>query len=605
MVTNMEMESLLEEKRDMENFTVLLNEVLRETDDESLKEEVKSNLREISQAYRFFVVGAEKTGRTAFLRRCFLENRKELLAMGETEGILELRYGVREAVIPVENGYNRRFVPDSALEGIALIDVGGREFYQRERAAELAKSVDVILAIFSAENIQDEYTWDFIEKNALKKRVVCILTKADLYPDEIVEKKRNKLLDYMEELQLSVPVFAVSDKEEDLDAYEKIKSYISKNIIGIDPAEKKKKDNFYMLIKIYGKLKNSVEKRNRQYEEDKRILAIMDKRIKEFYDSQEGEIKKLKDVIVRTIREEIDNYQRSILRQFEPGELKRNPNTQKKKVFMDWLQHEVNRYETILNNRISEQTNKVMRHYITDIDDVCSKLQECMEEREAFLEECDFFYGSLAKSKSAMVRNTMQVVSENHKDYQTLMQASGELFDKIWEERRKRDRKVAVTTAASTVVTATAGAAGAVTVANLLAGGGAAAAGGIAAAPVLATVMAALILGSVGYEAGKKLGEMYFDGKLEKNTEKYIGEFKESIKQTRELMENKTLEKLEELFQNEFTTLDRNLLQFRATTNIDAQKVPLLESKVQELESLIERLKNFSNVELEAGGNYL
>lgn len=569
-----EMKLLLENRKRMEDFTVLLSEVLKETDDEKVKEEAKAFLGEISQAYRFFVVGSEKTGRTTLFRNCFLERDEQYISREETEGIWELRYGAQDMLLQVEEGYHRKFITNAALDGLVLVDVGSRDFYKTARGSELAKSADVILAVFSADNIQDDYIWDFIEKNAVGKKVVCILTKADQYPPEIIENKKKKLLGYMKDIHLTTPVFAVSDQDGWQDSYEEVKDYIRRSIIGLNPAEQKKQSNFYALAKTQNTLKASVEKRSQQYAEDQRILAAMETHINEFYDVQEEKIKVLKAGVVQIIREEIQNYQDSILRQFDPRELHRNPNTENKKVFMDWLRHEVNRYETILNNRVSEQTNKVMRQYIAEIDEICMELQDYLKNRKNFLNENDSFYGSLAKSRTTIVKRTQQVALASHEDYMTLLAASEELFNKVWADRRKRDLGVAATATAASVVAGAGGVAGLALVLS-------------SSLTLPWIVVGALVLGTAGYEAGKKLGELFFDGKLIENTEKYIGEFKENIAGIKDLMESKTLEKLDELFNNEFQLLDKNLLQFRTMTNIDARNVPLLESKMQEMESLL------------------
>lgn len=562
----------------MEACAVLLQDVLKETDDEKVKGEVRTFLSEISQAYRFFVVGAEKSGRTTLLRNCFLEGDEQLLPREETGGIWEIRYGAREAVLQVADGYNRRFISHAILDGIALIDAGGPGVYKREQSSELARGADVILAVFSAENVQEEYTWNFIERNAVGKKVICVLTKSDLYPPEIIEKKKRQLLDYMRDLGMSAPVFAVSDRQDSQAAYREITAYVRRNIIGQNPTEQKRQNNFYALVRIQNTLNESVEKRVRQYAEDKRILSLMEARIRTFYEGQEEKIRTLKDDVARVIREEIGRYRDSILRQFDPKELKRNPNTGSKKVFMDWLRHEVERYETILNNRVSEQTNKVMRHYIAEIDDICRDLQDYLESRDVILADTDAFYGSLAKSRTTAVSHTRQVTLASHEDYMTLLAVSEELFDKVWAARRKRDSQVAVTTTVSTVATGIAGGAAALLLAP-------------EAAAFTAAVVAALVLGTAGYEAGKKLADMLFDGKMEKNTEKYIEEFKTNIEATRELMESRTLERLDELFDSEFRALDKNLLQFRSMTNIDAKNVPLLESRMQEFGSLMEQFE--------------
>lgn len=567
--------SLAKQRKFMEEFAVVLTSLVKDADDEAIKQEVKSFLTDVSQVYRIIVVGGEKTGRTTVLRNCFAESDEHIFTKEETYGIREVRYGVKEAVIQVQEGYTRKFVTDSCLEGLALFDVGSRDIYKSELAHNLAVGADVVVAVFGADNIQDDYVWDFIEKNAIGKKVVCVMTKADLYPFEVIEQKKKKLLSYMQELKLETPVFTVSDANNAQEGFEAVRKYIRSNIVGMDPAEQKRQDNFRTMLRVQKDVKTSVEKRCRQFETDKKILLMMDKRIKSFYNAQEEKIDELKREVVKVIREEINNYQNSIIKQFDPKELNHNPNIANKKTFMEWLQHEVNRYERIMNSRVDEKTQRVMRNYISEIDDVCTELQEWLERRENILEENDMFFGTIAQSKSTIIKRTTHVTEQTHEDYLTLINASEELFDKVWAARRRYELQAAVT---STVTTAASVATG-MAVATML---------NVSIAPVTA-IVAGLVLASVGFEAGKVLAEKLFDGKLIKNTQKYIDEFKQKIVDIRDNMEQQVMKKLDELFETEFQSLDKNLLQFRTATNIDAKNIPLLESRLQDMEILMKQ----------------
>lgn len=565
--------TLTERKKEMEAFTLLLSEAVKETDDEEIKQHVRDFLAEAAEAYRFFVAGREKTGRTTLLRNCFFEGNLETLGQEETEGILEIRYGAMDTVVQVENGYSRRFCTAKMLEGLVLYDIGGRNVYKSSRAGELAAGADVILAVFTAENIQDDYTWDFIEKNGISKRVVCILTRKDLYTPEEIDKKKRKLREYMQDLGISSPVFAVSDKDIAREGYEEIRAYICKNIIGQNPSENKRVEHFQKMVKLREELAVSVEKRSRQFREDSELLALLETRIREFYRGSAEEIDVLKKEVVQAIREEIENYRTGIIRQFDPGELRRNPNTKNKKAFMQWLSHEVERYERILNNRVDEKVQRVMRHYIARIDEVCEEMTEALQGRKSFLEETDRFYGSLAASKTTVVEKTRQVTELNHKEYMTLLSASVELFEKVWKERKRYELKMVAATGASTALTAVIG-------------------GGIGFVLLAAegAVVGALVLGTVGYAVGKLLADKIYSGRMEDNVNQHIEEFNQNVTEIRENMEEQVLQRLDELFQSEFQMLDRNLLQFRTMTNIDAQNVPLLENKLQEMNALFKQI---------------
>ncbi|MBQ9134559.1 MAG: GTPase domain-containing protein [Lachnospiraceae bacterium] len=577
-----EITCLTKHRRQMEDYAVLLNTLLKDTDDENIKSEAKSFLTDVSQIYRILVVGGENTGRTTVLRNCFAKGDELTFPREKTIGIREFRYSVQEAVVPVENGYIRQFVANPDLEGLALFDMGNRETYQSETTQKLAVNADVIVAVFSPENIQDDYVWDFIEKNALGKKVVCVLTKADLYPSEIIEQKKKKLLGYMQDAKLVTPVFAVSDTADMSNGYDIVQKYIRSNIIGANPAEQKKQEQFQAMLTLQKDFRSSVEKRCQQFETDHQLLMQIDACIRDFYDTQETKISSLKKEVSDVIFEEITKYQNTILKQFEPSELNRNPNIENKKAFMKWMQNEMDHSEHILNNRVNAKKDQVLRHYLADIDDVCTKLNNWLVCREITLSEKDLFFGTISQSKSTITNRTIQVMEQNHKEYQTIINASEELLNQMLAARNRYELQTTVTTGAATI----AGAATPIVVASTLK-----TVTGVTllAAQPAAVVVLTLVLGSLCYEAGKHIADIYFSGKLVKNTEKYIAEFRTKIAEARTALEGEVMTQLDELFENEFRSLDRNLLSFRTATNIDAKNIPLLKSRLEELDSFMEQ----------------
>ena len=83
--------NLVSKRKHMEEFSLLLNSIVKETDDERIKQEVKNFLTDISQAYRIIVVGREKSGRTTICRNCFSNGSDSIFKKESTEGILEIR----------------------------------------------------------------------------------------------------------------------------------------------------------------------------------------------------------------------------------------------------------------------------------------------------------------------------------------------------------------------------------------------------------------------------------------------------------------------------------------------------------------------------------
>lgn len=585
--------NLVSKRKHMEEFSLLLNSIVKETDDERIKQEVKDFLTDISQAYRIIVVGREKSGRTTICRNCFSNGSDSIFKKESTEGILEIRYGAKEASMQVNDKYKKRFVTDLCMEGLAVYDVGSFDLYQTEAIKEITNEADVVIVAFSADNIQDDYTWDYIEQNGLKKKVVCIMTKADCYSVEDVQRKREQLQTYCKEIGLESPIFAVSDIEGWQKGYEEVLKYMQNNIIGINPAEQKRLDNFQKMINLHKEIKESVEKRYIQYEEDKKIVQQLDKRIDEFRKVYDVKIADLKKAVTNVISEEIIEYQNKIIKMLNPKELRKNPYTKNKQAFIEWLQEEVARCEKRLNKRVEDAAVSVSRHYISDLDNICVELKNMVEERETILSERDRFYGTLMKSKGTVATRTQQAVTQSHKEYMSLLDASEELWNSLWNERYKYDRNVVLTTTGSTVAGAITGGVLGVVAANTAVSATTAATAGAVVAATGGTIMVAaagvgiLIFGTAALFAGKKLAESIFEGKLNENSSKYILEFKETLKSTRIQMEDEVCKRLDYLFESELISMDRSFMEFRSTTNIDSLNLPLLEKEIQKMNDLV------------------
>ena len=295
----------------------------------------------------------------------------------------------------------------------------------------------------------------------------------------------------------------------------------------------------------------------------------------------------LKKEVTNVIYEEIIEYQNKIIKMLNPNELRKNPYTKNKQAFIEWLQEEVARCEKRLNKRVEDAAVSVSRHYISDLDNICVELKNMVEERETILSERDRFYGTLMKSKGTVATRTQQAVTQSHKEYMSLLDASEELWNSLWNERYKYDRNVVLTTTGSTVAGAITGGVLGVVAANTAATAGAVVAATGGTIMVAAAGVGILIFGTAALFAGKKLAESIFEGKLNENSSKYILEFKETLKNTRIQMEDEVCKRLDYLFESELISMDRSFMEFRSTTNIDSLNLPLLEKEIQKMNDLV------------------
>lgn len=80
-----------------------------------------------------------------------------------------------------------------------------------------------------------------------------------------------------------------------------------------------------------------------------------------FYRQQQDKVKRLKSEVFSVIRQEIDSYRECIIKKLEPKKLQNDMDVSDKRAFKEWLQHELEKRERILKQKVQDQTQRVMR----------------------------------------------------------------------------------------------------------------------------------------------------------------------------------------------------------------------------------------------------
>ena len=133
----------------------------------------------MAAAYRVMVVGEAGAGRTSLLEHVFMQRDTAVdkVSGRRTRGIEEIRFGAAEVRLKVDDYLTRRFSTDPGLEGLVLTDIGEERLYKDSRVMDIAEDAQVVLAVFSAENIQNPEVWSFLENYCPDKRTVCVMNK--------------------------------------------------------------------------------------------------------------------------------------------------------------------------------------------------------------------------------------------------------------------------------------------------------------------------------------------------------------------------------------------------------------------------------------------
>lgn len=568
-----------QEKLDLEEILGRLKNMLKDTDDKEAKDHVDAAIRKVSSAYRVLVVGGEETGRTSLLDYIFMDipSDPEPYRGGKTHGIEEIRFGAAQAAVAAGVSLTRRFSTNRRLEGLVLTDIGEESFYEDPRVGAMAEDSQAILAVFSSENIQNPKVWSFLERYCQNQKIVCILSKSDLYPPEIIEKKRQRLQSYMENAGVHAPLFAVSLKD-GREGTIQLSQYIREAVLGKCPLMEKQAADIALVSSLAQELKASFQQRRRQFEEDQKILVYVDEKMNCFYQQQQDKVEHLKSEVFSVIRQEIDSYRDCIIKKLDPKKLQDDMDISNKSAFKEWLQHELERREHILKQKVQDQTQRAMRWYYDDLAAVYEEVTKKLEGRKTYLGLEDRFYGSLQTGKQEIVQQTVEVAHSSQAEFSSLSQVTEEFYDKVKKENQRYDRMKQMSAMAGSVLS-----------------GGAAALGGYASGMATAgivssmlPIMGMLVVGTAGVYAGMKLFECLYGGHFEKNMEKHIAEFSGKIEGIKENMISQVGEQMEQVFGQMLDNVDKAFLMFRTTTNIDGRNIPLLEDNMQSMEQLFD-----------------
>lgn len=197
----MEMTNILCEKREnivltdlFENFKILL----QDSDAGEEKERIKNSLRKMTDNTTYIVLGNEGVGKTSLLRVVF----QDMASFPDhLDGDLcEYRWGEQEMLTPIVDGMCKQFVTSENMKGISVIDTKGIDVVSDSTRKTIQRQVErssAVFVVFDAGNIRSPKLWDVIE-GCPEKKMIFILTKCDLIPEEALAQNIRKMKSYME-----------------------------------------------------------------------------------------------------------------------------------------------------------------------------------------------------------------------------------------------------------------------------------------------------------------------------------------------------------------------------------------------------------------------
>lgn len=579
-----------------------MNDLLKDCDDAHEKEQIKKALQNMASPISYVVLGDEGVGKTSLLRVIF----QDILDVPDymDVDICEYRWGEQKFTAAIQDGYVRNFQPSDNLRGLSVIDTKGLRTMtptSLERICKLAKSCDVIIAVFEAGNIKCPKLWDVLE-NITSNRMIFLIAKCDLISEKELESNVEKLKKYMQESGISAPIFAVTTLEEKENRYmvplDKVRSYIREELIGQHPMLTKQAQNVENTRKLLVQLHGSFELRKKQYESDAAILHKINQSMDAYVMKHKEIIHSFTQKLAAEIGTDIDNYEKEIISKMNPDKINERFRTQKD--FEAYLNMVNDNYKTMMNNSVNRKTMVAIKSCMHDLEIIFQEATGYFNKREGILDLNDRFYGSLSTSRRQLITQTKETIVAAEQIYKTLSSASETLFMQIWEERKKYDQSIEVRKKLAVAGGTLAGTgASLATMKALEVGFFAVAKTGIvglfttAAAPVLGAALVGIgvIVGAAAINTiAKKMFDPRAAQRMKENTMICIEQFKAEVSNARRIMTEQVTMQVMELFENEVKAIDSCFTEFRMVVNIDEKRLPVLEERMLRIEKLMEQL---------------
>lgn len=605
----------------LSGFFEELSVLLQDSDDQEEKERIKDGLRKMTNTTDYLVIGEEGSGKTSLLQAIF----SDIFSAGKTmDGdICEYKWGEMELETPVANGMQKKFISSDSMKGISVIDTRGVNRMgkaSQEKLEEITGRCSAVFVVLDAGNVKSHKIWDMVESFP-KKNLLFFITKCDLVSPEELQKGKETVEAYIRDCGIEAPVFPVSisggDAGSQIKSMEYARSYIRNCIIGPNPMIAKQRENIREVQAMLSRLRESFLQRRRQYESDAVILQKINTALDSYVANHKGIIANFTKSLAVEINKDIDSYEQEIISKMDPRKIKER--FKDKDDFKDYLNMVNDNYKAMMNDSVNRKTIEAMKHCLHDLEIIFQEAVGYFNERENILDLNDRFYGSMSKSRRQIVAETKETALTAGEFYQTLSDASENLFLQIWKEREKYDKKIAMRKSLSIITGGGAGAAAGALGAHALAaivgssvtsalGSGTAAAGLAAAGSGLVGTVAmagligiGVIVGAVVINAiAKKMFDPKAAAKMEKNTQECIEQFKGEVDKTRKAMIEQVTGQIMELFEKELNAVDGCFTDFRISVNVESEKIPMLQEKIEKADALAERIRQ---MERNAGGN--
>lgn len=310
----------------VEEFLKDLHQLVIEINAQEIQDTI-SNLRgNINEPFLFVVVGEVKAGKSSFINALLGDEICKVGPEPVTDVVQKIEYGENKNQQKLNSYIVKKFHPSEILKSIAIVDTPGTNTIienHQEITKRYIPNSDLVFFVFPAKNPHTKTAWDLLSfvSDEWRKNVIFILQQADLTTSEELSKNEEKVKEYALKYDVNDPtIFSVSAKWENQgyggeSGFSQIKQFIRNKITGGD-------NYFIKLNSILGtsesvivKVEEHLKSRRELFEEDRKVVEQIKKRLNAGEKQSQYEIEKLVERIIKSY----ENIAEQIYSEFEEG----------------------------------------------------------------------------------------------------------------------------------------------------------------------------------------------------------------------------------------------------------------------------------------------
>lgn len=572
-----------EKKQAIIDTVVQLSSLIEDTANERVKEDLLFRLKNMTKNLNLVCIGPTNAGKSSLINALVNEKVCDVSPLPCTNKIFELKYSERNVSVPVNSSVNRTFIQNNYLKGVTFVDTPGigSAFQSHNKITEeYLRQADIMLIVLSPETIYQEEFWQVLKANLKESlgEIVFILQQIDTIElNEIEEFSffiQQKSVSLFNEVKM---IFKVSAEFISLDKneIEQCSNYIDQQFKGPEALMKKHSKDLDILNKYFLSFENAFNNRIEQNTLDLKIVGEINNHIDATKLNHKEKMKNIYTILKDIIYELVDAYENDVLSNVNPLTIKERFKSSND--FLLWLDTKNDYYIKQLIEKVGIHVDLQVKSYLSDLEMLVYDVEQVINQEKNYLALSDDFFGSLIEQRQSIVLKSKNYLSDLKLENQTLKDTTQNLYLAILKARNDYDKKVNVCNALTTGgVSITGGVVAAWITNSLVAGTGAA--GAVGAATVTATAVGVgvgvfLISGYLAFKISRKIFKSMYESEFYEQSGLAIQQFKNTIFETKKQMHLDAYNALEWFFELQFSSFDKQFIDFRKNVYLESQKV--------------------------------